>query len=221
MGIDYNNVIVTDGLVGYWDAANTRTYSGNGLTVNALFGGVGGTLVNGVGYTSSNFGSFIFDGTNDYIEYLSSDVFNLGTGDFTVSAWHKTTFKSNYSTIMSIDDGNGTGVIFYTTITSGVFRNWVAGQSKNGNIDICTGIWNNVTLTRASGTCTQYVNGVSDVTFSAPGSLIISGRSFFIGKILNQYYYNGNISQLSIYNRALSAQEVLQNYNATKRRYGI
>ena len=213
--------IVVDGCIFAIDAANTKSYSGSGITVNGLVGGIGGTLVNGVGFTTSNNGSFIFDGTNDYTEYLSSNVFNLGTGDFTVSVWHKTTFKSNYSTIMSIDDGNGTGVIFYTTITSGVFRNWVAGVSKNGNIDICTGVWNNVTLTRSSGTCTQYVNGFSDVTFSAPGSLTVSGRSFFMGKILNEYYYNGNISQVQFYNRALTAQEILQNFNALRGRYGI
>jgi hypothetical protein len=145
----------------------------------------------------------------------------LGTGDFTFLAWHKTTNKSGYSTILSIDDGNGTGIIFYTTISSGVFRNWVAGQARNGNIDICTGVWNLVALTRSSGNCTQFVNGVSDVTFSAPGSLSVSGRSLFVGKILNELYYNGNISQVQIYNRALSAAEIRQNYNATKKRYGL
>ena len=56
MGIDYNNVIVTDGLVLYLDAANTRSYSGTGLTVNGLVGGIGGTLVNGVGFGTTNNG---------------------------------------------------------------------------------------------------------------------------------------------------------------------
>ena len=66
MGIDYNNIIVSDGLVFYIDAANPRCYSGTGLTANGLVGGIGATLINGVGFTSSNNGSFIFDGTNDY-----------------------------------------------------------------------------------------------------------------------------------------------------------
>ena len=53
MGIDYNNVIVSDGLVLYLDAANTRSYSGSGTSSNSLVGGIGATLVNGVGFTLS------------------------------------------------------------------------------------------------------------------------------------------------------------------------
>ena len=214
--------IVRDGLVFNLDAGNTRSYAGTGNTAYDIAGtGITGSLFNGVGFNNANNGSFSFDGTNDYIEFLPSSIFNLGTGDFTFLAWHKTTNKSGYSTIFSIDDGNGTGIIFYTTIGSGVFRNWVAGQARNGNIDICTGVWNLVALTRSSGNCTQFVNGVSDVTFSAPGSLSVSGRSLFVGKILNELYYNGNISQVQIYNRALSSTEILQNYNALKKRYGL
>ena len=214
--------IARNGLVLNLDAGNTRSYAGTGNTTYDIAGtGITGSLFNGVGFNNANNGSFSFDGTNDYIEFLPSSIFNLGTGDFTFLAWHKTTNKSGYSTIFSIDDGNGTGIIFYTTIGSGVFRNWVAGQARNGNIDICTGVWNLVALTRSSGNCTQFVNGVSDVTFSAPGSLSVSGRSLFVGKILNELYYNGNISQVQIYNRALSSTEILQNYTALKTRYGL
>ena len=214
--------IVTNGLVLNIDAGNTRSYAGVGNTAYDIAGtGITASLFNGVGFNNANNGSFSFDGTNDYIEFLPSSIFNLGTGDFTFLAWHKTTNKSGYSTILSIDDGNGTGIIFYTNIGSGVFRNWVAGQARNGNIDICTGIWNLVALTRSSGNCTQFVNGVSDVTFSAAGSLSVSGRSLFVGKILNELYYNGNISQVQIYNKALSSTEILQNYNALKSRYGL
>jgi len=216
MGIAYNTSIVSDGLVFAIDAGNTRSYSGSGLTAYGLIG-PNGSINNGTGFGTTNNGYFIFDGTNDHIEFLPNSIYSMG--DFTFLAWHKTTNKSGYSTILSIDDGNGTGIIFYTTISSGVFRNWVAGQARNGNIDICTGVWNLVALTRSSGNCTQFVNGVSDVTFSAPGSLSVSGRSLFVGKILNELYYNGNISQVQIYNRALSAAEIKQNYNATKGRY--
>jgi hypothetical protein len=217
-----NENIVRNGLVLHLDAGNTRSYAGTGNTAFDIAGtGITASLFNGVAFNNANSGSFVFDGTNDYVEFLPSSIFNLGTGDFTFLAWHKTTNKSGYSTILSIDDGNGTGIIFYTTIGSGVFRNWVAGQARNGNIDICTGIWNLVALTRSSGNCTQFVNGVSDVTFSAAGSLSVSGRSLFVGKILNELYYNGNISQVQIYNRALTSTEIKQNYNALKNRYGL
>jgi hypothetical protein len=220
MAVAYNPSIVTDGLVFALDAANIKSYSGSGTNVtNISNSNYTGVLNNGVGFSSNNNGVFTFDGSNDYISFVPNDIFNIGTGDFTLLAWHKTSYKSNYSTIMSLDDGNGTGYLLYTSINSGVMRNWVAGVPKNGNIDICTGVWNLIGLTRTSGLCTQYVNGVVDTTFTASGVLQISGRTLSIGQNAGSYYYNGNISTVQIYNRALSQQEILQNYNTTKGRY--
>ncbi len=222
MGTGYNPRIVTDGLIFALDAANPRCYAGTGLTAYDLRNSsYTGSLQNNVGFGTSNIGSFNFNGSNSYITFQPNSIFNMGTGDFTVLAWHKTTKKSDYTTIMAIDDGNGTGIILYTTITSGVLRNWVAGSPKNGNIDICTGTWNLVGLVRASGTCTQYVNAVSDATFAAAGSLTITGRSLTVGQNAGTYYYNGDIAQVQIYNRALSVTEIRQMYNATKGRYGL
>jgi len=220
MAVSYNPSIVTDGLVFALDAANIKSYSGSGTNVtNISNSNYTGVLNNGVGFSSNNNGVFTFDGSNDYISFVPNDIFNIGTGDFTLLAWHKTSYKSNYSTIMSLDDGNGTGYLLYTSINSGVMRNWVAGVPKNGNIDICTGVWNLIGLTRTSGLCTQYVNGVVDTTFTASGVLQISGRTLSIGQNAGSYYYNGNISTVQIYNRALLQQEILQNFNATKGRY--
>ena len=82
MAVGYNPSIVSDGLVFFLDPANKRSYSGSGLTANGLVGGIGGALVNGVGFTSSNNGSFFFDGSNDYaaIENINySSGFSLTT----------------------------------------------------------------------------------------------------------------------------------------------
>jgi len=87
MGTKYNPSIVRDGLVYYIDAANTRSYSGSGNTINGLVGGIGGTLVNGVGFTATNNGSFIFDGTNDYIDL--GDKFDMGLSSFTFCTYFK------------------------------------------------------------------------------------------------------------------------------------
>ena len=77
MGIAYNTSIVSSGLVFALDAANSRSYSGSGITVNGLISGFGGTLVNGVGFTSTNYGSFFFDGSNDYLEIADNDGLDL------------------------------------------------------------------------------------------------------------------------------------------------
>ena len=89
MGLAHSPSVISDGLVFYLDAANRRSYSGSGLTVNGLIGGIDGTLINGVGFTSTYGGSFTFDGTNDQI--LLNSVILSGSQDFTISAWIEST----------------------------------------------------------------------------------------------------------------------------------
>ncbi|CAK0743530.1 hypothetical protein CCP3SC1AL1_1210004 [Gammaproteobacteria bacterium] len=209
--------IVSDGLVLHIDPSNSNSYSGSGNTIYNLTGlGNTGTLTNGPTFSGLNAGSIVFDGSNDFITFPSNSIFNVGTGDFTVVVWHKT-LKRSTSTILCIDDGNGTGIILYTYL--GVLRNWVAGSSQNGTIDICKGNWNQVVLRRLSGVCTQYIDTIPDASFSASQSVVTLGRNLVFGAIGNEYYYNGNISQALFYNRALTQQEISQNYNATKKRF--
>ena len=220
MGIAYNTSQVTDGLIFALDAANSRSYAGSGNTVydlkNSSFSG---SLVNGIGFTASNNGAFTFDGSNDYITFQPNSIFEFGTGNFTVLAWHKKP-NSTDSTIISIDDGNGGGIILYTVIDGSLY-NYVAGQWSDGTINVSDNTWKQVALVRSSGICQPYVNTMPDQSFAAYGSVATSGRSLTLGKIASAYYHNGSISQVMIYNRALSATEIKQNFNATRKRYGV
>ena len=219
MGLKHHPRVVTNGLVFYLDAANTRSYSGSGLTSYSLVGGIGSTLVNGVGFTSTNSGSFVFDGTNDYILKPADSLFDFGTGNFTISSWVKTSNLS-YSTIFGLDDtGGGGGIYIYTNQFDGVMRTWVAGVSFNGNTVISNGIWHLISVVRLSNTIYQYVDTTMSGSFSATGS-ILTNQKMSIGRVTDgSYPFLGNISQTIVYNRALTAEEVLQNYNATKKRY--
>ena len=79
MGIEYNNVIITNGLIFTIDAANPRSYTGAGITVNGLVAGLGATLVNGTGFSTFNNGFFSFDGTNDYLNFAYPSTLNSGS----------------------------------------------------------------------------------------------------------------------------------------------
>ena len=173
MGIDVGPIEVTDGLIFHIDAGNTRSYSGSGITLNSL-AGLGATLVNGVGFSSANNGSFFFDGTNDYIISPSSSIYAFGYNDFTISAWFKSSDKSRYSCIFNIWSDANSGIIFYSNITNGYFRTWVHNSLMVGNIDITNGLWNNVVLRRLSSICTQYVNGVEDISTNATDNILIN-----------------------------------------------
>ena len=231
MGLKHHPRVVTDGLVFYLDAANPRSYSGTGLTVNGLVGGIGGTLVNGIGFSSQNNGSFTFDGTNDYIDCGNPTVLQGLQLNMTLSCWFKRladqfsgTLYSDYSDVSGLKIASllridGSSLRYITSASSGTFQ-YVQPT------DIINNIWYFVSVT-VSGTlgspiASIFINGTT-YTYNLT-ALITSpytGSTHCIGGNvhINDEYFNGIISQVNIYNRALTAQEILQNYNATKMRY--
>ena len=216
MGIDYNNVIVSDGLVLYLDAANTRSYSGSGTSSNSLVGGIGATLVNGVGFTSSNNGAFTFDGSNDYINFGNSSAVQQSSG--TLSAWAKASSPGGgYRGIIAKQGAYG---LFYTDSVL-VAYDWAADAPRSTGVNIADNTWKNVVLTYQSGVSNGtriYIDGVSVLTTTI--TVLNQTGNLFGGAEANAGQYAAcQISLFNMYNRALSATEVFQNYNATKGRY--
>jgi hypothetical protein len=218
MALQHHPRIVTNGLVGYWDAANTRSYSGTGLTVNGLVGGIGGTLVNGVGFGTTDNGYFIFDGSNDYINFGNSSTLQQSTGS--LSAWTKASSPgSGYRGIIAKQGAYG---LFYTDSVL-VAYDWAADTPRSTGINIADNTWKNVVLTYQSGVSNGtriYINGVSVLTFTI--TIQSQVANLFGGAEANaNQFASCQISSFNMYNRALTAQEVLQNYNSTKKRYGL
>ena len=216
MGIDIGPIEVTDGLIVQLDAGNTRSYSGAGFTANGLVGGIVGTLVNGVGFTSSNNGSFIFDGTNDYINFGNSSTLQQSTGS--LSAWTKASSPgSGYRGIIAKQGAYG---LFYTDSVL-VAYDWAADTPRSTGINIADNTWKNVVLTYQSGVSNGtriYINGVSVLT--ATITIQSQVANLFGGAEANaNQFASCQISSFNMYNRALTAQEVLQNYNTTKGRF--
>ena len=221
MATFYNPTLVVDGCVFAIDAANSKSYSGSGLTVNGLVGGIGGTLVNGVGFTSSNNGSFIFDGTNDWIDVPSNSSFAFN--NFTMSAWFKSSDKSRYNDIISRYSLGIVKVLFYSEITNGRLTFEVGSDRLvDTSSDIVNGFWNYVTARRSSGNLEVFINGIrSNFIVSTSNGFIDADRWRIGTSNAVADFANCNIAQIQIYNRALSATEILQNFNALRGRYGV
>jgi hypothetical protein len=216
--------LVTEGLVLALDAANTKSYPGSGTVWGDLSGnGNNGTLVNGVEYNSENNGSLVFDGVDDYADFGNNSIFNStlnGSTNWSISYWVN---PINNGRIL--DRGN-LGVDQTGALELNV-RNISKNNVSGGNSTLSTNIigtgWNHVTLTRTSSLLLSwYLNGIfsnsSQLTQSYDGAGIwkIGRRSF-----AQDTMYGGNISNINIYNRVLTSSEIQQNFNATKRRYGL
>jgi len=222
MGTKYNPRIVTNNLTSYLDAGNPRSYSGSGITVNGLIGGIGGTLVNGIGFSSSNSGTFVLDGTNDYINEDTTS-FDL-TGDLSAEVWFNLSATANdwVRVIGKGDASNRTFGFWYNTPAAAfLYQRFAASGNVSGNysISIQTNTWYHVIVTSSGSTHKIYLNGLDIQTQTGAGPFLSSSSTLKVGYGEIHTYHNGRIGLYRIYNRALTAQEVLQNYNATKMRY--
>jgi hypothetical protein len=222
--------IVTNGLVLNLDAANPRSYAPpfNGITwqnLVAVSSSISGSLVNGASYTGSNNGTLVFDGVDDFVDISSFPTINQITCDI----WLKVD-PSNITGALVAGWGIGIEgiyrIIYNTTGFSWVCRAGSGWYSPGTAVDSSilspfTNIWFNVVGTYNGSFNSIYVNSILQST----GSIIsgtVSGGGLNIGKgVSNIAYQKGNTSISRIYNRALSASEVLQNFNATRARFGI
>ncbi len=212
MSFSYSPKIVTDGLVLYLDAANTRSYPGTGTVWTDLSrSGNNGTLTNGPTFNSSNNGSIVFDGTNDYINMNNVNFGNT----YTISLLVRLNDLNSRVWVGGIDTTE-----YHMNFQSGNMVNRVNNNLITFSTNVTTNIWYNISLVRNNTTLTCYKNGnlVSSTTIAGATTNFVLYR---IGSSPSGFYGNGNISNILIYNRALSATEVLQNYNTTKSRFGL
>ena len=231
MAVGYNPSIVSDGLVFYLDAANTRCYSGSGLTVNGLISGLGGTLV-GAGFGSTNSGYFTFRNNTDKLIIGNPQVLRGLQLNFTLSCWFNQIANRQYSTLYAdYSNDNSHKLVSLLRVDGGILRYYTSNSSGGiqavNPASITNGLWYfvsvTVTGTLSSPTTSIFLNGTTfNNSLSALSSTPdITATHSIGGNVYANEGFNGNISQVKIYNRALTQQEILQNFNATRFRYGI
>ena len=222
MSVSNGPSIVTSGLVLSLDAADKNSYPGSGTTWTDLSGNANnGTLTNGPTFSSANQGTIVFDGVDDYTSCGNASNLQITVG--TISAWVKTSSPgSSYRGI--IVKQNAWGLFVKDSIL--IAYDWGNFADRTTGINIADGTWKNVAMTftetigTPSNNVTIYLNGsavqiatVKNFNQSVPVELAAGGGG---GQNLN-----GTISGAQIYNRALTASEIAQNYNATKSRFNL
>lgn len=221
--------IVTNGLVLYLDAGNPLSYSGSGTTWYDLSGnGNNGTIV-GATFNSANKGVFVF---NNPSSASGSEYVNMGANfvgqptAFTVnhfiyleaSQLERTIF-SNYES--PSDSGWVTGI---SDSTNNVLKFYLGSTTLFSSTTLSNQVWYNVAITYDSGNPKIYINGVLDASSSNTINYVAGNTlNNQIGRLSGlaiQYFY-GRIGNVMYYNRALSATEITQNFNAQKSRFGL
>jgi hypothetical protein len=218
--------IVTSGLILNLDAGNASSYNGSGtLWTDLSPTGNNGTLVNGVGYSSSNGGILTFDGINDYVSVADNAGLRFGTGGYAISLWIKPSSFGNSKVLIQKGAALGGWQIYYDA--SGFLH-----FTQQFVVDIPTILfsinqWKNIVLTSNGGTdrnISMYVNGTSTGTYTCTANQnynLTSTLTIGADGVGNNYYLNGSIPNVSLYNRKLNSDEVTQNYTALKTRFGL
>ena len=241
MAINYNRPqIVTNGLVLCLDAADVQSYGGSGTTWTDRSGnGSNGTLTNGPTFDSANGGGLAFDETNDYINFGNATNTNFGSDNFTIEcvAYIDPNVSNDTYKGLVIKKGAGAanaGYGLYYNTSKEKFLWSTANGSSNSEV-FSTNTWSSIennyahiVMVRDSAATNNghfYINGVYESLASTASikdvdntyNLVVGASS----TLYSQYYLKGKVSQVKLYNKALTASEVLQNYNATRGRFGL
>ena len=218
MGLNHGSLeIVTDGLVLCLDAANSRSYPGAGTVWTDLAGTGNGALANGPAFIAGNLGSIYFDGSDDYVD-LGSAFSNYSV--FTISFWiNYIDLGGNHESPVGDDSQqyNYLVLFFGGSFYLGVSSSQGGTGNSSGGIShgtMVNGEWYNFVITKdSSSLISLYKNSLFLGSTTKTGGVNVQwiGRGFT--------YDNCKISMFQLYNRAISAGEVLQNYEATVGRY--
>jgi hypothetical protein len=222
----YGPQIVRNGLVLTLDAADKNSYPGSGTSVLDVSGNNNALTINGSPTYSVSQGWTFTNGSTS--NYMIRNPITMPTTTLTLEVWCKTTI-------------GGTGIVSYASTAAD--NDWLLFDPSNlslytangavaSGISITDGKWKQVVRTsnRSTGAEVLYVNGVSVYTTTlAAGALVTSGGALVLAQEQDSVgggfdpaqAFGGNISIVKLYNRELSATEVLQNYNATKTRFGL
>jgi hypothetical protein len=234
MAISGGPDIVEDGLVLHLDAADKNSYPGTGSTWYDLSGNDNHvTLYNSPSFVGDKYGAFYFDGTNDYGLFAS----DLLTGNDTLASTVEITsyrtrtnaFEVMFGGGLPSASGNASNHTYFG------FRNYdnaLMYAYWGNDLDVSTATtniaWHHYVATQANTSTTygdrqSFIDGrrigyqslrkISRNTYYAIGGFLQNGNI--------SYYFRGNIQSFKLYNRVLSDDEIIENYNATKGRYGL
>jgi hypothetical protein len=223
----FANYIVTSGLVLNLDAGNIYSYGGAGTTFYDVSPTALSWTINNATYNSSDPKYFSYNGSDSWLQSSTSAAYDSQT--ITMECWFYTSTVSQNGFLFEKGAVNSQYSMFLSGGDTFLFRT-IGGTINNQDLTftsstyLTANVWNHVICTYNGSIKIIYVNGIQVASVNASGTLNTGQTNQYIGKYGNagnNYPFNGRIGESRVYNIALSAAQVLQNYNATKGRFGL
>jgi hypothetical protein len=210
--------IVNRGLIMHLDASSTSSYPGTGTGWYDLTGNLyNGILTNGPTYSSTNGGSMVFDGSNDYVALNTTSIIS-GNQSFTIESFYTITGAAGGALFGNYGPGNTSNTIWF----SGQYGIYINGSCYAASHPITSGTHHMVATRDSNGVVKLYLDGALSNTATLNAS-IATPINYRIGTDAGstQEPFSGNLYSIRVYNRDLSLNEILQNYNIQKSRFGL
>ena len=182
----------------------------------------GQNTITATSLTYNSDGTFSFNGSSNFLVTPASGIITGNT--ITIEAWVKTNITGAYKKIFTNDNAAGIYLSIGPSPYNTYFGVVTSGGTSGGatwTSNISTTSYTHLVGTYNGSTCTLYVNGVQVAAGSASGNLVTGSNVYISGYQSGSERWNGNIPAIKVYNRALSAAEVQQNFNALRGRYGL
>jgi len=234
----YGGPIVTSGLTFSIDASSFISYGRIGATLSNMVGTtVNGTIANSPTFNLLYGGGFKFDGSNQFVTYGNHTPYGFTSGVFSVCVWvnipSSWTGGSQYPNLVSKGasagwDTNGWAVFVFRNYGSG--NGFTLGYGMRNSTTVNSGAQiGNIPTDRPVHFCVTldgsniraYLDGILKITQSQTINPASNSDSLIIARGPSSHWFPGNVYNVLIYNRALSATEVAQNFNAHRNRFGL
>jgi hypothetical protein len=216
--------IVTTNLSMFLDAGNASSYPGSGTAWTDLSGNSrNGTLTNGPTYTSADGGYIVFDGVNDFVQCSGSITATAATF---VTWMRRNGPQDDFDGIIYSRGAAATGISFFGTTNkiSYTWNNAVDTYSWDSGLTIPDLTWCMIAVSVTSTSATAYLcqsSGITSATNTVSHTSTVLDDVKLAQDDLGGRFFTGNIATAMIYDRALSADEITQNFNALRGRYGL
>ena len=218
----FANTIVQSGLVLNLDAGNNYSYGGAGTTFYDVSPTALSWTINNATYNSSDPKYFSYNGSNSWLQSSTSAAYDSQT--ITMECWCYPNSLSQNGFLFEKGQVNTQYSMFFEN-PNFVFRTMgsVSNQSAyfTASTYLIVSVWNHIVCTYNGSSKIMYVNGIQVQSVAASGALPTGQTDQYIGRHSSGYFFNGRIGESRVYNISLSAAQVLQNYNATKGRFGL
>ena len=212
--------IITDGLVLCLDAADRNSYVSSSSTWRDVAGSNNGTLINGPTFNTGSGGSIVFDGTNDYITLPTNTNIPISSSQYSINVWFSAT-SFGVGGLVGWGSYGASRTVTALRFNNNGFSHYWWGDDLIIALSMSTNTWYNV-VAQHNGTTRQLYLNTQIIAQDTPGAHNVPyATNLTVGVTNTSEYLNARIGIAQIYNRALSATEVLQNYNALKTRFGL